>query len=588
MQSNLQYSPKFIFPQHEIERLIEFLSQVQSDQNVNLKNYDERFQEYLSKQTYQYLQGLNQTPISNQNQEVNKESYIKILNLLFPKQNEQFMLQKQQNIQQNICNQQDSYQIFLLNTLIQLSNNSKCQQNSTQQIENINAYSENIDKSFNQFDADSQQCKDYIQKLICTVILKDLEINSLKQQLQKQVIAQFSQKQEDPKNESQKTLSKINKQLDEIMNLIEMKEILQNECDCSKSHVFQNQKLFNFDIKNQEIDLQKLQQKTEAVKNKIEQFLDEMRQNKIQITQQLKSLDVDQNNQIYKIQNKKQKIDFRKSKTCMSLDSKLQAQSQQQQKYTLCQPNKNFSDQKLVKMIEKNSSETPKRNSLKQNYENPINNQNIKRKSSFFHNQKFKTFNEADNNSNCLQFIDTDFAGIKNMTSIQTLLRKKQTENTENVSYFFSDQVKKFSHSKKCEEKVICLDESSFYVLNGTDNLNGYKKFPIKDISKIIISQSNQNLCSIHIQQEFELIIETSHRELLLKYIINIFQDVLKINQPIIQNSSSHKQQKTQKQQNILKNAILNQTKQYLDQNTIQNYQQEINKSFDSISQIQQ
>ncbi|KAL4472871.1 hypothetical protein ABPG72_020605 [Tetrahymena utriculariae] len=590
MNSNLQQALKFIFPQNEIEPLLQNISQAQSDQYKNLKNYDERFQEYLSKSTHQNCSGSIQTPLFQHNQEINQyESYIKILNLLFPKQNEQNIQQQQQNLSQNINNdKQDSHQAFLLKLLIHFINLSDCQFNtSQQQIDGTKVNSENIDqqsKTFSHVDTDSQQYKDYIQKLFCTIILKDLEIISLKQQLQKQVIPQFDQQQDESENQNQKTLSKINTQLDEIINLIEKKEILQSESDCSKSHLFQNENPFTFGFKDQDFNLQQLQQKAEEIKKKIELFIDQMRNSKICNTQQ--NLDADQINRNYKIQNKRQKVDLRKSKTSISLDSKLQILCQQQKKCEPSSPQKVFSDYKPVKKIEKNTTQTPKRYSVQQNHENLNNNQNLRVKSAFFLMQKFKTFNESDHSSNCLKLINTDFANIKNEAQIYSQITKKQPGNIDMESYFFSDQVKKFSHSKKSEEKIICLDESNFYVLNSVESLNGYKKFPIKDISKIILSQSNQNLCSIHIQKEFELIIEISHRELLLKYIINIFKEILKINQPIMQNSTSHKQQKVQKEQNILKSTLLNHSKQFLDQNTIQLSQQEINQSFDSQLQI--
>ncbi|KAL4429486.1 hypothetical protein ABPG74_001331 [Tetrahymena malaccensis] len=593
MHSNLLQTLKFIFPQNEIECLIENLSQIQSDQYINQKNYDERFQEYLSKLAHLNQAESSQIPLFNQNQEVNQyESYIKILNLLFPKQNDQIISGQQLNPQQNINDKQDSHQIYLLDTLIHFSNILKGQQsNSQQQINNINTCGDIIDnqsKLFSNIDNDSQKYKEYIQKLICTIIFKDLEINSLKQQLQKQVNAQFSQKSDEAENGNAKNLTKINKQLDEIINLIEKKETLQAESSNSSSHPFQNENSFNFEFTGQDFNLESLKQKTETIKNKIEQFLDQMRNSKIQITKDLINLDVDQINRINKIQNKKLKADLRKSKTCISLDSKLQVLNQQHQMCAPSSPKKVFSNQKPTKKIEKTPTETPKRSSIQSNYQSPNNIQNLRRKSSFFLMQKFKTFNESDNRSNLLKLINTDFAGIKNQESIFSQIRKKQNSNSENESYFFSDQVTKFSHSKKSEEKIICLDESSFYVLNTVDSLKGYKKFPIKDISKIIISQSNMNLCSIHIQKEFELIIEISHRESLLKYIINIFQEVLKIDQPIIQNSTTHKQQKVQKEQNILKSALLNHSKQYLDQNSIQHDQQEMNKSFDSQLKLQQ
>ncbi|EAR90565.2 hypothetical protein TTHERM_00122140 (macronuclear) [Tetrahymena thermophila SB210] len=105
-----------------------------------------------------------------------------------------------------------------------------------------------------------------------------------------------------------------------------------------------------------------------------------------------------------------------------------------------------------------------------------------------------KDKSNQSSNDQIMHYIDSqqdlDFLKIKKEFQIQYQKAINQENNT-----FFSDSILKISRSQKSEEQFLCIDQSGFYVIKNLQDLKKNKSFPIKDITKIIISA--EDICEI-------------------------------------------------------------------------------------------
>ncbi|EAR90563.3 hypothetical protein TTHERM_00122120 (macronuclear) [Tetrahymena thermophila SB210] len=132
-----------------------------------------------------------------------------------------------------------------------------------------------------------------------------------------------------------------------------------------------------------------------------------------------------------------------------------------------------------------------------------------------------------DSSQNSTQITSMDFCEAKLNIEVLKVVDQIDQKN------FFSDEVVKYSSNRKSEQRTIVLNSYYFYVFS-QDPLEKHKQFLIEDISKIEICPNNNQLCSIQIKKQFQLIIEVPHIEFFIQHIQNHFKNVLKKNSPEI------------------------------------------------------